>query len=72
MREDALEAPGGGEIWWGGVGISSWTQGRRNVMRNCWRASQEGDNDWTVKKDIIVIVIIIILVIIIINNTMTS
>jgi hypothetical protein len=24
--------------------------GRRNGMRNCQRADQEGDNDWTAKE----------------------
>ena len=32
-------------------GISSWTQGRRNGMRNCWRVDLEGDNNWTVSID---------------------
>jgi hypothetical protein len=25
-------------------------RGRRNVIRNCERKDQEGDNDWTIKK----------------------
>jgi hypothetical protein len=25
--------------------------GRRNGMKNYWRADQEGDKKWTVKKD---------------------
>jgi hypothetical protein len=33
-----------------GVGTSSGRQGRRDGIKNCWRAEQEGDNDWTVKK----------------------
>jgi hypothetical protein len=39
-----LEVPGSGEVWWGGgcVGTSSWRQGRRNEMRNCWRVEREG------------------------------
>jgi hypothetical protein len=31
-----------------GVGTFSWRPGRRNG--NCWRAEQEANNDWTVKK----------------------
>ena len=27
------------------------TEGRRNGMRNCGRAGQEGGNNWTVKKN---------------------
>jgi hypothetical protein len=27
----------------GGVGTSSWRQGRRNGMRDYWSADQEGD-----------------------------
>ena len=49
-----LEAPGSGEAWHGlGSGdILLKTGGeRRNRMRNFQRAEQEGDNDWTVKKD---------------------
>jgi hypothetical protein len=54
-----LEAPGSGEVWWGGGvgGVEGWEgrdilleTGRRNGMRNYWRADQEGNNDWTVKK----------------------
>jgi hypothetical protein len=33
-----------------GVEMSSWRQGRKNGLRNCWRAEWEGDKDWTVKK----------------------
>jgi hypothetical protein len=40
------------------VGTFSWRWGRRNVMRNCWRADWEGDNDWTVKKYLKIIKII--------------
>jgi hypothetical protein len=32
------------------VGTSSWRQGKRNGMKNCWRVDLEGDNDWTTKK----------------------
>jgi hypothetical protein len=35
----------GGEGWRGLGGGR-----RRNGMRNCQRADQKGDNDWTVKK----------------------
>ena len=33
-----------------GVGTSSWRQGRKNGIRNCQWAEQEGENDWTVQK----------------------
>ena len=48
------EAPGhgdgdlaecGGCVGSGDVGTSSWIQRRRNGIRNCGRAGQEGDND---------------------------
>jgi hypothetical protein len=32
------------------VRTSSWRQGRRKGMKNCFRADQEEDKDWTVKK----------------------
>jgi hypothetical protein len=41
------EAPWSGEAWLGGILLE--TGGRRNGMKNCGRADQEGDNDWTVK-----------------------
>ena len=49
---ERLEAPGSGEGWRcvQGVGTSSWREGRRNGISNCWMAEWEGDNDWTVKK----------------------
>ena len=34
--------------------------GKRKGMRNCWRLDQEGDNDWTVKKELLLIRIILI------------
>jgi hypothetical protein len=34
----------------GGLGTSSWRQGRRDVMRNCRKAEWDGDNNWIVKK----------------------
>jgi hypothetical protein len=34
---------------------SSWRQGRGNGMKNCGRADQEVDNNWTVKNKIKVI-----------------
>jgi hypothetical protein len=39
------------------MGFGGWEhslgdKGRRNGMRNCWRADWERDNDWTVKKKI--------------------
>ena len=49
-----LEARGSGEVWWGVWSVCGYilldTGGRRNGMRNCQRADQEGNNDWTVKK----------------------
>jgi hypothetical protein len=33
------------------MGTSSWRQGRRNGIKNCWREDLEGDRDWTVKND---------------------
>jgi hypothetical protein len=30
--------------------MSSWRWGRRDEIRNCWRAQQESDKDWTEKK----------------------
>jgi hypothetical protein len=42
-------APGSGEAWQAGVGTSSCRQVRMNGMRNCARADQSRDNDWTVK-----------------------
>jgi hypothetical protein len=33
---------------YGGVGTSSWQQGRRNGMRNCWRVDMKEDNNWIV------------------------
>ena len=43
-----LEAPGSGEALWRGILLK--TGGKRNVMRNCGRVNQKGDNDWIVKK----------------------
>jgi hypothetical protein len=40
-----------GRMWGGG----------RNEMMNCWRADQEGINDYTVKKKLKIIIIIIII-----------
>jgi hypothetical protein len=40
-----------GGVRQGGVGTSFWRWGRRNGLRNSLRAEQEGDNDWTVKRD---------------------
>jgi hypothetical protein len=43
-----------------GVGRSGgWRGVRRNGMKNSWRVGQEGDNDWTVRKDLTIIIIII-------------
>jgi hypothetical protein len=51
---ERLEAPGSGEACQGGgVGggdILLEKGGRRNGMRNCGRADQEGSKDWAVKK----------------------
>jgi hypothetical protein len=55
-----LEAPGSGEVWWGGVG--GWRhplghkEGREAGRKSCEMeivqgANQDGDEDWTVKKD---------------------
>jgi hypothetical protein len=48
-----LEAPGSGEVWWGGS--RGWGHplgdGGGYGMWNSQRADQEGDKDWTVKKD---------------------
>jgi hypothetical protein len=47
-----LEASGRREVKWGGdVREILLEQGRSYVMRNSQKANQEGDNDWTVKKD---------------------
>ena len=35
-----------------GMGTSSWRLVRRNGMRICCRAKQEGANDWAVKKKV--------------------
>jgi hypothetical protein len=48
-----LEAPGSGEVSWGGsvgVGTSSWRWGRRYGMRNSQRADREGNKNWIIKK----------------------
>jgi hypothetical protein len=37
------------KVW--GCGDILLEMGRRNVMRNCQRADQEGDNDWIIKND---------------------
>jgi hypothetical protein len=48
---ERLEAPGSGEAWRGRGGVgTSWRWGKRNGMRNCWRADREGDNEWSVKN----------------------
>jgi hypothetical protein len=46
-----LEAPGSGEVWWGGMGTLTWRQvvGRCG-MWNSWRVDQEGDKVCIVKK----------------------
>lgn len=41
------------EAWWGGVGyrntlLEAWEE---EWMRNCQKTDQEGENDWTVRKD---------------------
>jgi hypothetical protein len=48
-----LEAPRNGKAWMSGVG--AWVhplgdRGSRNGLRNCQRADQEVDNNWTVKN----------------------
>jgi hypothetical protein len=44
-----MERPGRVVVGCEGAGTSSWRRGRRNGMRNCGRAEQEGDNDWIIK-----------------------
>jgi hypothetical protein len=45
LRPQGLGRPGGVG------GTTSWREGRRNELKNCGRVYQEGDNDWTVKKN---------------------
>ena len=51
---ERLEAPRSGGPGWrwkvGSKDILLETGGRKNGMRNCGRADQEGSNDWTVKE----------------------
>lgn len=52
---ERLEDAGNGEIWWGRAGGDILLEkrsgkGRRNGVKNCLRADQEGDKDCTVKK----------------------
>lgn len=55
---ESLEAPRSGAIWWGGeMGTSFWRWEKMNGMRSCQIADLEGDNDWTVKLDLIIIII---------------
>jgi hypothetical protein len=54
FERDLRFQEGGDLVVWGcgvwGVGPFSWSLRRMNGMRNCQRAEQEGDKDWTVKK----------------------